>query len=118
MAIYDRDADAATAVAAFLTQFKCWANGDVRYVSGTDTFHVWWLHRALQKIAWDFAIEDRADEIWKMVDDPHTHIYVAGQRAILESLDDLFGEMAESAAVWTHKKEELIEAGRWAELVY
>ncbi len=56
MAIYDRDADAATAVAAFLTQFKCWANGDVRYVSGTDTFHVWWLHRALQKIAWDFAI--------------------------------------------------------------
>jgi ferredoxin--NADP+ reductase len=69
-------------------------------------------------IAWDFAIEDRADEIWKMVDDPHTYVYVAGQRAILDSLDDLFGEMAESSAVWAKKKAELIEAGRWAELVY
>ena len=69
-------------------------------------------------IAWDFAIEDRADEIWKLVDDPHTYIYVAGQKAILESLDELFGEMAESEAVWANKKSELIEAGRWAELVY
>ncbi len=56
MAIYDRDANAATAVTAFLAQFKIDASGDVTYVSGTDTFHVWWLHRALQKIAWDLAI--------------------------------------------------------------
>ena len=53
-----------------------------------------------------------------MVEDPHTYIYVAGQRPILDSLDDLFGEMAESATVWKRKKAELIEAGRWAELVY
>ncbi|MDH3440708.1 MAG: FAD-binding oxidoreductase [Gammaproteobacteria bacterium] len=69
-------------------------------------------------IAWDFAIEDRADEIWKMVDDPHTYIYVAGQRAILGALDKLFGEMAESENVWQEKKAVLIEQGRWAELVY
>ena len=56
MAIYDRDATPATAVTAFLAQFQCLANGNVRYVSGTDTFHVWWLHRALQKIVYDFAI--------------------------------------------------------------
>lgn len=56
MAIYDRDAVAATAVAAFLAQFTVSANGNIRYSSGSDTFHVWWLHRALQKIAWDFAI--------------------------------------------------------------
>lgn len=56
MAIYDRDATAATAVTAFLSQFKIDASGDSTYVSGTDTFHVWWLHRALQKIAWDLAI--------------------------------------------------------------
>ena len=56
MAIYDKDADAATAVTAFLAQFKVWANGNITFVSGTDTFHVWWLHRALQKIAWDLAI--------------------------------------------------------------
>lgn len=56
MAIYDYSADPATAVAAFLTQFKANANGNVRFVSGSDTFHVWWLHRALQKIAWDFSV--------------------------------------------------------------
>lgn len=56
MAIYDRDATASTAVAAWLAQFKVAANGNITYVSGTDTFHVWWMHRALQKIAWDFAI--------------------------------------------------------------
>jgi len=56
MAVYDIDADAATAVTAFLGQFKVAANGAVTFISGTDTFHTWWLHRALQKIAWDFAI--------------------------------------------------------------
>lgn len=69
-------------------------------------------------IAWDFAIEDRADEIWKMIEDERTYIYVAGQRAILESLDGLFGEMAESDTVWQKTKETLIEQGRWAELIY
>jgi len=56
MAVYDRDAAAAGAVTAFLAQFKIAATGAITYISGTDTFHVWWLHRSLQKIAWDFAI--------------------------------------------------------------
>ena len=69
-------------------------------------------------IAWDYALEDRADEIWKMVGDERTYVYVAGQKAILDSLDELFGEMAESENVWLKKKEELKEQGRWAELIY
>jgi len=56
MAIYDVDANATTAVTAWLAQYKVASNGTISFVSGTDTFHVWWLHRALQKIAWDFAI--------------------------------------------------------------
>jgi ferredoxin--NADP+ reductase len=69
-------------------------------------------------IAWDYALEDRADEIWKMVGDERTYVYVAGQKAILDSLDELFGEMAESENVWLKKKEALKEQGRWAELIY
>mgnify|MGYP001821137544 FL=1 len=69
-------------------------------------------------IAWDFAIEDRADEIWRMLDDEHTYVYVAGQKAIRDALDELFGEMAESETVWQKKKAELAEAGRWVELLY
>jgi len=56
MTIYAKDADAATAVTAFLAQFQISANGDIRYVAGVDTFHTWWVHRSLQKIAWDLAI--------------------------------------------------------------
>ena len=56
MAIYDTDADSATAIAAWLAQFKVAASGAITFVSGTDTFHVKWINRSLQKIAWDFII--------------------------------------------------------------
>lgn len=56
MAIYDVDATPATAVTAWLAQYKVAAGGAITFVSGTDSFHVTWIHRALQKIAWDFAI--------------------------------------------------------------
>jgi len=56
MAIYDTGADSATAIAAWLAQFKVAASGAITFVSGTDTFHVKWINRALQKIAWDFVI--------------------------------------------------------------
>lgn len=55
MAIYDSDANATTAVTAWLAQFKVASGGAITYVSGSDTFHVQWLDRALQKIAYDFA---------------------------------------------------------------
>ena len=56
MAVYDINATPATAVTAFLSQFTITAEGNIRYSTGTDTFHVWWLHRALQKIAWDYSV--------------------------------------------------------------
>ena len=56
MAVYDRDyATPADAVTAVLAQFSITASGDIRFDTGTDTFHVWWLHRALQKKVWDLA---------------------------------------------------------------
>lgn len=56
MAIYDTDATSSTAITAWLSQFKVAASGAITYVSGTDTFHVKWINRSLQKLAWDFAI--------------------------------------------------------------
>lgn len=56
MAIYDTDADSSTAITAWLSQFKVSASGAITYVSGTHTFHVKWINRALQKVAWDFII--------------------------------------------------------------
>ena len=56
MAIYDTDAVSATAIAAWLAQFKVAATGAITFVAGTDTFHVKWINRSLQKLAWDFLI--------------------------------------------------------------
>lgn len=56
MAIYDTGADSSTAITAWLAQFKVAASGAITFVSGTDTFHVKWINRALQKLAWDFII--------------------------------------------------------------
>ena len=55
MATYNNDATASTAVTAFLAQFTLSANGDIRWSTGTDTFHVKWLHVAMQKKVWDFT---------------------------------------------------------------
>ena len=56
MAIYDTDATSSTAITAWLAQFKVASTGAITYVTGTHTFHVKWINRALQKIAWDFII--------------------------------------------------------------
>lgn len=56
MAIYDTGADSSTAITAWLAQFKVAASGAMTYVSGADTFHVKWINRSLQKLAWDFVI--------------------------------------------------------------
>jgi len=69
-------------------------------------------------IAWDYAIEDRADEIWEMLTDEHTYVYIAGQKRIRDALDRLFASMSGSPEGWEKRKDELIERGRWVELLY
>ena len=69
-------------------------------------------------IAWDYAIEDRADEISNLLSDERTYVYVAGQRRIHEALDTLFSNMSGSEEGWARKKAELIAQGRWVELLY
>lgn len=70
-------------------------------------------------IAWDYAIEERAEEIWALLaDDPHTFVYVAGLKQIQETLDELFSEMSGSTSKWTDMKRDLVKQGRWVELLY
>ncbi|MDH3578493.1 MAG: ferredoxin-NADP reductase, partial [Gammaproteobacteria bacterium] len=69
-------------------------------------------------IAWDFAIESRSKEILNMLDDEHTYVYVAGLVPIRDALDKLFANMVGSRELWSKKKTELIDAGRWVELLY
>jgi ferredoxin--NADP+ reductase len=69
-------------------------------------------------IAWDHALEERGGEILDMLDDEHTYVYVAGLVPIRDSLDKVFANMLGSAESWAKKKADLMEAGRWVELLY
>lgn len=55
MAIFDRDADATTAVTAWLDQHTVASDGSITDSTTTDTFHVYWIHRSLQKIVYDLV---------------------------------------------------------------
>ena len=69
-------------------------------------------------IAWDYAIEDRAEEIAELLGQESTYVYVAGQKRIRDSLDALFGALTGSADAWEQKKAGLIAQDRWVELIY
>ncbi len=69
-------------------------------------------------IAWDYAIEDRSEEILGMLEDENTFVYVAGLVPIRDALDKVFASMLGTPEAWSKKKAELVEAGRWVELLY
>ena len=69
-------------------------------------------------ISWDYAIEDRADEIWRLLSEENTHVFVAGQKQIRDTLDRLFSNISGSREGWAKRKAEYIEQDRWVELLY
>lgn len=68
-------------------------------------------------IAWDYALEERAEEIWRMLTEQNSYVYVAGVKQISHALDQVFSE-AQSPHAWENLKESLIAQGRWVELLY
>jgi ferredoxin--NADP+ reductase len=69
-------------------------------------------------IALDYALEERAEEVWKMVIDPNTYVYVAGQEKIKDMLDRAFVKMAGTKEKWERRKAELKAGKRWTEVIY
>jgi ferredoxin--NADP+ reductase len=68
-------------------------------------------------IAWDFALEERAEEIWQLLEKGNTYVYVAGLKPIGEVLDRVFARVR-SAQEWDDMKRTLVDDGRWVELLY
>lgn len=69
-------------------------------------------------IAWDYCLEARSEEILDMLDDPKTHVYLAGLEEVRDDLDDVFGRMVGSEERWERRRAELVAGGRWTELLY
>jgi len=71
-----------------------------------------------ERISWDEAIRQRGEELWAMLVDPHTRVYVAGLEKSIEQLDAVFAGLAGSKKEWERRRAELVAGGRWVELVY
>ncbi len=71
-----------------------------------------------EAIDWGRAFASRAQELWTLLLDPQTHVYVAGVESIRDELDAEFAKIAGSAEEWAQRKAELVAGKRWIELLY
>jgi ferredoxin--NADP+ reductase len=71
-----------------------------------------------EEIAWDAALAERGEELWAMLSDARTYVYVAGLARMMEQLDAVIAGIAGSKEKWRRRKAELMAGRRWVELVY
>ncbi len=69
-------------------------------------------------IDWDAALSERGEELWKLLQQPQTYVYVAGLDKMRGELDEAFREIAGSDQKWARRRAELVAGGRWVELLY
>lgn len=67
---------------------------------------------------WDETIGERGEELWSMLGDINTYVYVAGLEKMRDELDKVFAKVAGSPDRWERRKAELIAGKRWVELLY
>lgn len=68
--------------------------------------------------ALEFGLKDNEGEIWDLINDPKTHVFVAGLGKVAAVLDRTLGRLAGSDDTWKQLKKTLIDENRWSELIY
>jgi ferredoxin--NADP+ reductase len=63
-------------------------------------------------------LEENAAEVWELMQDPKTHVYVAGLRVQSKALDTALAHIAGSEENWMRLKREIYLDDRWAEHLY
>ncbi len=61
---------------------------------------------------------DNAIEVWELVQDPKTYVYVSGLSTLEQTMDRVLSALAGSKEAWQEKKKELIAQRRWSTLFY
>jgi len=69
-------------------------------------------------IDWGASMVERGEELWDMLSDSKTYVYVAGLEAMRDELDGLIANLAGSDSKWERRKAELVAERRWIELIY
>ena len=69
-------------------------------------------------IDWHGALQARSEELWTMLSNTKTYVYLAGIEKIRDELDLAFSKIAGSPEKWERRKAELEAGRRWVELLY
>jgi ferredoxin--NADP+ reductase len=69
-------------------------------------------------VALDQALQQHAAEVWEMLQQPQTRVFIAGTGNMLPMLDQAMVDMAGSARDWASLHARLRSSGRWSELLY
>ncbi len=97
-------------------------NDDLKYYYDEETFKAFEAlsPRAHVNVPVDLegAIAQNADEVWTLLQDPKTYVYVAGLKQISELLDEALVKIVGSPETYEQHKAQMIDEGRWAELIY
>lgn len=70
------------------------------------------------EIDWGSTILERGKELWAMMQQPNTYVYVAGLAKTVEALERVFVKVADSPEAWERRHAELIAGKRWVELTW
>ncbi len=64
------------------------------------------------------VLSENAEEIWELIQDPKTHVYLAGLEKTRDKFEVIMQKVAGSNARWKWMMEEMKEQNRWSELIY
>ena len=64
------------------------------------------------------TLKDNAKDVWDLIQDPKTYVYVSGLARLEDTLDNALIEIAGSEEAWTTAKETMTSQRRWNTLFY
>jgi ferredoxin--NADP+ reductase len=64
------------------------------------------------------GLEENGDEALHLIKESNTHVFLSGLGKTAEVFDKVMGERTGSAEAWKKTKQQLIDEGRWSELIY
>jgi len=71
-----------------------------------------------ESVALDKSLIDQEHEVWGLLQQMNTYVFIAGHVEIEIALEKAFCHMAGSTTAWQKHKQHLIETGHWCELIY
>jgi ferredoxin--NADP+ reductase len=66
----------------------------------------------------DRLLEDNMNEVWRLIRDPKTHVFLAGLVDVEHKFHNVMCKAAGSEMAWRQLREKLVNDGRYSELLY